>query len=243
MTQGLIIGLGGAFVMGLLHSLEPSHAKAVLATYFLNRKRTLLEALAFALTVTFAHTLSIFILAIVGYTVFPLLIRNERMEIWAEVIGGLAMVGIGIWMLRTEWKDGFHKDAGENGEHNHCHGHFFHHHEYQHEHLSPSTFREIFLLGFCSGVIPCMSGLAILGLAWSTGSLASGILLVSSFSLGLGVVVLFFCIAMQQMARVIDRYWKSSARWNRYLPIVSSVLIMGMGAFVMVHSLGELFEK
>lgn len=71
-----------AFVVGLLHSLEPSHAKAVLAAYFLDRRRTLWEAVAFAATVTMAHTLTIFSLAVVGYALGPVL-RGESVERWA----------------------------------------------------------------------------------------------------------------------------------------------------------------
>lgn len=234
MTNELSLGFASAFTLGLLHSLEPSHSKAVLAAYFLNRKRTLWEAVAFAVTVTIAHTLVIYLLAFLGFAAgFSL--HPETGEHWSEVIGGMVMIGVGIWMFWSEWKVGFHRHP--QCEHDHSHGHFFHHHDYRHDHPTPASWRQIFLLGFCSGAIPCMSGMVVLVMAWTTASPAYGLALVAMFSLGLGLVVLIMCVAMQQMARLMDAYWQNSRRWNRFLPAFSSIIIVVMGVWVACHRL------
>src|SRR4051812_36195619 len=108
-TSASTLTFAYAFSLGLLHSLEPSHAKAVLASFFLNRKRTVLEAVGFAATVTFAHTASIYLLALVGYALGPLIFRDTAVEHWSEIIGGGVMVAIGCWMFWTERQAGFHK--------------------------------------------------------------------------------------------------------------------------------------
>lgn len=151
-------------------------------------------------------------------------------------MGGV-MILMGIWMLWTEKKADFHRHEGEGesaGCCNYAHD-FFHHHSSHHAHSQPSSLRQIFVLGFCSGAIPCLSGLAILTMAWSTVNLGRGILMVSAFSAGLGLVVLILCVAMQQVAQVMDRYWQGAVRWSRYLPIVSSALIILMGLAVLWH--------
>ncbi len=227
------LGFTSAFALGLLHSLEPSHAKAVLAAYFLNRRRTIVEAVIFAVTVTLAHTLVIYLLALAGYALGPLF-HHEVFKSWSEFIGGMLMMGISGWMFWNEWKAGFHRDECEV---NHAAGHFFHHHDCSHHHAVPSSWRQVFLLGFCSGAIPCMSGLAVLVLAWTTASPVQGLMLVAVFSAGLGLVVLVMCLAMQQAARAMDAYWKSSARWMRFLPVVSATMIMLIGVFVIVQGL------
>lgn len=233
------ISFAFAFTLGLLHSLEPSHAKAVLASFFLNRKRTVREAIFFAIVVTLAHTMSIYLLAIGGYVFGPflkkMLIHRDMLEAWSEMIGAILMIVIGVWMFWNEQKVGFHKK--EDHDHDHSHGHFFHHHHYSHEHPAPSSWRQIFVLGFCSGAIPCMSGLAVLLKAWTTASPYRGLALVAVFSLGLGVVVLVMCLAMQQMARTMDLYWKKSSKWTRFLPTLSSIVIFLMGIGVLINSL------
>lgn len=231
---GLSLTFASAFALGLLHSLEPSHAKAVLASFFLNRKRTVWEAVAFAATVTIAHTLTIYLLALIGYALGAA-IHAEAVEHVSEVIGGIVMMAIGAWMFWTERKVGFHRDEGCG--HDHSHGHFFHHHDDHHNHPTASSWKQIFILGFCSGAIPCMSGLAVLVSAWTTASPQRGLALVAVFSLGLGLVVLTMCLAMQQAARLMDVYWKASARWTRFLPLVSAALIFLIGILVMGHSL------
>jgi len=221
-----------AFTLGLFHSLEPSHAKVVLASYFLNQKRTVMEAVMFAMTVTAAHTLVIYLLALAGHVLGPHF-NQEVVEHWGGKIGGILMMGIGLWMFWNERRAGFHRHDGK--ECDHAHGHFFHHHDYHHDHPSPSSWRQIFVLGFCSGAVPCMSGLAVLVLAWTTISPWYGLSLVATFSLGLGVVVLGMCLVMQQMAHAMDRYWKSTTRWTRFLPVLSSVIIFLIGLLVSLH--------
>jgi nickel/cobalt transporter (NicO) family protein len=235
------VTLASAFILGLLHSLEPSHAKAVLASYFLNRKRTMMEAVAFALTVTIAHTFTIYLLAFIGFVVGPYflgaLTTNEEFERWATIAGGALMIGIGIWMFSNERRAHFHAD--EDCGHDHSHGHFFHHHHYGHDHPQPSSMKQIFVLGFCSGAIPCMSGLAVLIGAWAEADRIYGLLLVGVFSLGLGFVVLIMCVVMQQAPRLMERFWKKSVRWSRFLPVLSSAVIVLVGVIVVAQAFLE----
>ncbi len=228
-----------AFLLGLLHSLEPSHAKAVLATYFLNRQRTIVEAIAFAATVTLAHTLSIYALALLGYALGPLF-PKERLGDWSEMLGGTLMMGIGVWMFWAERRAGYH--TRECCGQDHAHGHLFHHSTYHHDHSAPTSLRQAFVLGFCSGAIPCMSGLTVLLMAWTSGSPSRGLGLVAVFSLGLGLVVLALCLAMRQMAQVMERYWKSAERWGRVLPLASAFLIFMVGMSVVAHNLPKLWN-
>ena len=230
------LSLTYAFILGLFHSLEPSHAKAVLASYFLNQKRMAWEAVVFALTVTLAHTLSIYVLAIIGYAIGPLL-KHEAIEHWSELASGILMMMIGLWMFWNEQKAKFHKDDDEACEHGTSHGHFFHHHQYRHDHPNPSWWRQIFVLGFCSGAIPCMSGLAVLVAALNVSSTWIGILMVMNFSAGLGLVVLVMCLVMQQVPHLMDRYWKGAAQWNRFLPIFSAAIIFLVGVWVLLQAI------
>lgn len=241
--KSVILALLTSFSLGLLHSLEPSHAKVVLASYFLNHRRTVREAIAFALTVTLAHTLTIFTLALVGFLIGPLF-KGQAIENWSEVTGGILMCLIAGWMFVSEAKAHFHKKNccghQHHAGHDHSHGHFFHHHDYNHDHPKPSSLKQIFILGFCSGAVPCMSGLTVLINAWSYHSPATGLMLVTVFSIGLGGVVLAMCLLMRHMASILDAYWKKSADWSRFLPTVSSMIIFLMGVYVLWEGYAKL---
>jgi nickel/cobalt transporter (NicO) family protein len=228
--------LAFAFLLGLMHSLEPSHAKAVLASYFLNKKRTVVEALFFALTVTLAHTFTIFVIALIGFAIGPI-INSETLERWGQLFGGIFMVGLAIWMFFNERKAQFHGKDACCGGHDESGGHFFHHHHFGHQHPLPRSFREIFLVGFCSGAIPCVLGLVVLAQAWSTGSPMKGLLLVGIFSLGLGSVVLVMALMMQQLGRLaakLENYWNHSVNLTRWLPLLSAFLIFSMGCYSII---------
>ena len=198
-----------------------------------------MEAVFFAVTVTIAHTLVIYALALAGFGLEPLLNR-QTIERWSELSAGILMMGIGGWMFWNERRADFHRK--ETTTCDHAHGHFFHHHDYHHDHPIPSSWRQIFVLGFCSGAIPCMSGGAVLLMAWTTGSTWLGLSLVGVFSLGLGLVVLAMCVVTQQAARMMDQYWSQSSRWTRFLPIMSSILILMIGLGVAARACFALFE-
>lgn len=235
MMNAPALSLASALMLGFLHSLEPSHAKAVLASYFLDRRRTLVEAVLFAGVVTVAHTMTIFLLAAAlfgGETLFEGRVAAER---WAEAGSGLLMVALGAWMFRAERRARFHRDDPSDEEHA-C-GHFFHHHNRHHHDPAPASMRQVFVIGFCSGSIPCMTGIAVMLQAWATGTPARAFALLGVFSLGLGSVVLAMSVATQQAAQFMDRYWSGSARWTRFLPTVSAALIFAMGVVVLAQAM------
>ncbi|MEK8022530.1 MAG: sulfite exporter TauE/SafE family protein [Candidatus Hydrogenedentota bacterium] len=237
MTDQPVFTFASAFILGLLHSMEPSHAKAVLASYFLDHRRTLAEAFFFAVVVTVAHTLTIYLLAALllgSGSLLPDSLPFE--EHHAEAVSGFLMVALGAWMLREEKRANFHRDNAP--DHDHACGHLFHHHGYHHHHdAAPSSLRGIFVIGFCSGSIPCMTGIAVLLQAWVAETPARGFGLLGVFSLGLGLVVLVMSVATQQAAQFMKRYWNGASRWTRYLPTISGSLILLMGIFVLVRSL------
>src|SRR5690242_9868951 len=57
-------GLAVAFGLGAVHALSPGHGKTIVAAYLVGSRGTLRHALLLGASVTFTHTISVFLLGI-----------------------------------------------------------------------------------------------------------------------------------------------------------------------------------
>jgi high-affinity nickel permease len=92
-----LLPLGTALLLGVIHALEIDHMMAV--TAFVSRRPTLGTALGFGLRWGIGHSLAVFVAGAI------LLATGLRwapgMETILEGAVGLALIGVGIWSLRT----------------------------------------------------------------------------------------------------------------------------------------------
>src|SRR5437763_1230290 len=63
-TGIILIGLLTAFGLGAMHALSPGHGKTIVAAYLAGSRGTLKHALLLGSTVTFTHTVSVFLLGL-----------------------------------------------------------------------------------------------------------------------------------------------------------------------------------
>lgn len=163
-------------IAGGLHALTPGHGKSLMAAYLIGKKGSAGKDVGLlALTITFTHTFLIFALG------FFFLYINQKQDLTSllpifQKGSAILVLLIGLGLLRRgliNWKREF----------------AHHDHEHVHGHESISKKRSIFFAGFSGGIIPCGDALAILLLAASAGQLVLGLILVSFFSLGLGLTI------------------------------------------------------
>src|SRR5512143_3561288 len=109
-----------AFVLGAFHALEPGHGKTVVAAYLVGSKGHYYEAVLLGLVVTFTHTFSIIVLAVVAkyaaasYT-------DQQLHTYLGFIAALLILGVGMSMMYTRWR-ALHGHSHGHG-HGHSHGH------------------------------------------------------------------------------------------------------------------------
>jgi len=110
-----LLPLGTALLLGVIHALEIDHMMAV--TAFVSRKPTLATALGFGIRWGLGHSLAVFIAGAI------LLAIGRRwspgMEAILEGAVGVALVGVGIWSLRTARNLHLHH-PGEHRAHGHA---------------------------------------------------------------------------------------------------------------------------
>jgi len=133
----LIAGIAVAFWLGALHALEPGHGKTIVAAYLVGSRGNMKHAALLGATVTFTHTLSVFLLGI-GTLLLSSYIVPEKIIPVLGVLSGVSIVLIGGWLfykrLRAYQHELAHQHAHAHGHHHHHHHHHDHH---DHHHAPP----------------------------------------------------------------------------------------------------------
>ena len=116
LTPGIMLaGLLIAFVFGSFHALSPGHGKTMVAAYLVGSRGNARHAVTLGLIVTITHTLGVFALGLV--TLFASrYIVPEKLYPVLSAISGLAVFGVGVWLLISRLR-------GLPTGHHHTHGH------------------------------------------------------------------------------------------------------------------------
>ena len=148
--------------------------------------------------------------------------------------------------MTHDYGDGVPHSHGPGVEHHHHHGvldHDHHHGPGGHSHLvegndgNPPTYWNIFWLGVSGGIVPCPAALIVLLLAISLGRLPVGMLMLTSFSIGLAGVLVAVGIAVVKAAGTVRERIGEQSPLLLVLPVISSILITGLGCFMVFMTL------
>ena len=219
---GKLVALLTAFWLGALHAFEPGHAKGVMAAFFIMGRRRLSDAFALGVIVTVAHTFSVLLLGLVvwlfatGYSV-------DQLESRSELLGGLLVLGFGLWMcFRLRRQGELFRPATHEHEHDCPYPH-------RHDDQGDASLRQLFVVGLACGLVPCPQGLSLLPVAMGTGSLALSIWLVLAFSLGIGAVVTGLGVLVCKAQSLADRIFGGLDRYARQIRLAGALLVLVLG--------------
>jgi nickel/cobalt exporter len=241
-----------SFGLGALHALEPGHGKTVVGAYLIGSKGRVSDAVLLGIVVTLTHSGSVILLGI-GSTVAAAYFVPETVQKVLEVVSGLLVLGVGLWMLflrrahghshghsqddghvhgadHTHEGDGSH-DAHDQDEAAGGHSHGRHGHTHSMPALQPGQrpgLGQLIALGISGGIVPCPAALAVLLAAVSYGEFIKGLSLVVVFSLGMAAVLVAIGIAMVKAASFASKKMQQS-RWIQVLPRVSAAVITLLG--------------
>lgn len=132
------VALALALLWGAGHALAPGHGKSMVAAYLLGTQGRIVDAVWLGVTVTFSHTISIFLLAIgtfyLAESVFGMNPHSASgyAAIVLEVAAGLIIVAMGLGMAWRRYR--VFKGLEPEHSHDHAHGHHHGHHHHGHEH-------------------------------------------------------------------------------------------------------------
>ncbi len=230
-----------AFALGALHALEPGHGKTVVAAYLVGSHGRVRDAVALGGVVTFTHTFSIIVLGVLTAVATTYLVPETVHEA-LEVVSGLLVLAVGIWMLdarivrphraQRQAVEQAHRPAADDHEHGP--------HTHRHRHAGPAGGQRLDLwglvtLGISGGIVPCPGALALLLAAAAVGDVVAGVSLVIVFSLGLASVLVAIGIALVRAAdlalrRFGERFSDGRLAWRASAG--SAVVVTLLGVFM-----------
>jgi ABC-type nickel/cobalt efflux system permease component RcnA len=237
--HGLAVLLVLAAGFGAAHALMPGHGKTLVAAYLVGENGTVGHALLLGLVTTLTHTGAVIVLAAALPWLMPKTSPAD-VEFVLRLGGGLLIVGLGFWLLmRRLAGQADHIHLGGHGHHHHHDSEADHYHDHHgHAHPLPKAtgWAGILILGIQGGLIPCWDAVALFLFAVSSGNLIIGLPLLLAFSAGLAAVLVAIGIGIVYAKGLAAGRWGDN-RVFRALPLISAVLITGMGLWLCYSSL------
>lgn len=242
-----LLALGIALVLGALHALTPGHGKTVVAAYLVGARGTTRHAVVLGSVVTLTHTGSVLLLGVITLAASQYILPTSLLPA-LEVLSGLLIVGLGLYLLGQRIRDWRRSRAHQHAhEHELPHEHHHHeddhhhdqHHEHGHEHShevpDTLTWRSLIALGVSGGLVPCPDAIAILLVAIAINRLMLGLALIVSFSLGLAVVLISIGLAMVHSRRLFERM-DAFTKVAPAMPVVSALIVLILGLTLTYNS-------
>jgi len=206
------------FVGGGLHAITPGHGKSLMGVYLLGkRKGKFSDVLLITSSITFTHTIAIFLLGFIFLALEQAMSINQVLP-YFEKVSALIVIFLSINLILNGYRNYQHMKA-------HMHGHD-HHHEHHHDQIKIHGKKDLLLVGVSGGILPCIDAFAILTLAVGAGKILLGIFLVVIFSLGLAATITLLGYALihgKDKLKLEERFGKTA---EIYGPIVSGSLIL-----------------
>lgn len=200
-----------AFVLGVLHALEPGHGKSVMAAFVMGTDASVKDASLLGLTIVFSHVFVVILLGLASIFLLGILNVNSTHEIMSFV-GGIILIVVGVWMIKKF------------------------HHPHNHEH-NIDTKKGVVAIGLSTGLIPCPTALAVLLFSISNGQIYNGLIYVLIFSSGLAIAITFLSVFFVKGRGFIQRYLSSST--VNKIPLVSGIIIIIVGIYTFLQPIIE----
>jgi ABC-type nickel/cobalt efflux system permease component RcnA len=233
----LIAGIAVAFWLGALHALEPGHGKTIVAAYLVGSRGNMKHAALLGASVTFTHTLSVFLLGI-GTLLLSSYIVPEKIIPVLGVLSGVSILLIGGWLFVKRWRAYRHELAHARGHHHHHHHGHSHSHSHSHVPQGDITVGSLMALGASGGLVPCPAAMVLLLSAIAIGRVGLGLILLVAFSLGLaGVLMAIGMLVIYAKSWLPESSKNSQHPLLKLAPIASAFVILCVGLLMTAASL------
>lgn len=221
----LWVGVGLAFLYGVIHAAGPGHGKLVIVSYFLAERARIGRGLLMGAEIAFFHVVS----AVAVVALADVLLRqvfggppSEVLAVRLVSYGAILAVGLAMLWGAVRRAMGAHARACDHGYgHDAAHG-------------APRTWRQR-LLSFAVGLVPCTGAVLVMLYALANAIVATGALLVAAIGLGMAITMgalgLFAVLFRGWVARRIEAGGPS---WPVHaLAILGALAIAVLGALLL----------
>jgi len=199
--------------------------------------------------VTLSHTFGIVLVAVLA-SLGAARSVPARTEAYLAIGTGLLVVGIGLWMVGSQWTVLFPRRHRHDESADHAHAHHVHDHDHEVYHRHgwgpPHSHRLDVLtdtrpswaillgLGMAGGLLPDPGALALLLAAIASGKPVTGLLTVLVFSLGFALVLVAVGLVAARVGQLVLTWL--SGRWILWLQFGTGLLILAVGVVLTVNA-------
>ena len=218
-------------LFGIIHSFSPGHGKSLILSYIIGHKTDSKDVLLLSLTTAITHISDIFILSLI-FLILPMSLKNQYMNsitLAASVliiIFGLKFLYDTLRKKHTHTHTHSHKEAGS-------HEHHFHTHEYE---QPKANKKSILTFGILAGLAPCPTAWTLFSVLIALKLYSYAFISILSFSVGLILTILSISLILIK-AKTLFRYIPNEIKGYNYLQIISSLLVITIGVFMMIQYL------
>jgi nickel/cobalt transporter (NicO) family protein len=242
-----ILYLFSGFWLGALHAATPGHGKTIAAAYIVGARGRPVDAVVLGVFVTLSHTFGIVGVAVLASLGAARLVP-ARVEAYLAIVTGLLVVGIGLWMVGSQWivlaarrphthADGTTHTHASTDDHEHHHRHGWgpaHTHDLDVFTDTPPSWTILLGLGLAGGLLPDPGALALLLAAIASGRPVTGLLAVLVFSLGFALVLVAVGVVAARLGQIVMTWL--SGRWILWLQFATALLILAVGVGLTVNA-------
>ena len=235
----IAMGLLIAFSLGAAHALSPGHGKALVGAYLVGARGTTRHAALLGLTVTIAHTLTVYLGGFVILFASKYILPERLYPILSFTSGAMIVaIGAGLLLRRLSWSRELFRHQSQHLLHDHDHSHDHSGHLHLTDAAGPLSPRSLLRIGISGGIIPCPSAWILMLGAISLNRTTYGLGLIFAFSLGLAAVLTLIGMLFVQGGRLLERI-PHSGRMLRFLPVLSAAVITLIGGGIVWQSLRD----
>ena len=241
MLEGALY-LVSSFWLGAVHAATPGHGKTVSAAYLVGTRGRPTDAVALGIFVTLAHTSGITLFALLATLGSTAL--SQRAEGQLSLATALLMLGIGVWMLSSQWHGRAHLHQAHAAHATDQHTHFGVRHSHRPDRLLARAGRPswtiLFGLGLAGGLLPDPAALAVLLAAIANGRLVLGLLTVVVFSLGFATVLVVVGTVVARLGQSALGHVVREPRWLDWLQIGTASVVTVVGLLMTINAWQQL---
>ena len=222
----LVVGLGFAFLYGVLHTLGPGHGKVVVVSYFLSRNARLWRGLRMGVQIALTHVASAVALCWLADLSLRAVLGDSSGAIRTMQAASYGTTGgVGALMLVRAVRRALRpQDPGTLGAAST--------HVHECRHLS--------LVSFCVGLVPCTGAVLIMLFALANDMLIAGTAMVAAIAAGMAVTMSALgMVGILTRGAVVSR-WSGSGRRSSAAALaleVGGALVIVLSAALLVGSL------
>jgi ABC-type nickel/cobalt efflux system permease component RcnA len=210
----------------------------MVAAYLVGERGTIFHAVLLGLIVTVTHTGAVILLAWI-LAVFLPTASAAKAAATVGFVGGFLILLVGLWLFFQRLRNRPDHVHLFSGEHSHSHAHGEEHSHSHSESLGRAGWKRLILLGIGGGLIPCTDAIVLLMFTISSQQLWLGVPLLLAFSAGLAAVLMVVGVAVVYAARLGKASFQER-RWFKALPLISSLLVVGIGFWMCAENLSVL---